>query len=177
MSGSSPDFLDDVPEVYSMASTGEIGMAPKDGAGEMGDVHNRLRGGADLSREGVRGNYLELYKMAPAKELDTGPREEKQEAGHVYNRLRDASGTSEGVMEKDLETYNVAAGKLEPDYENQTEKDVPNNLLQPGNPYSVVSTIASDPLSSSLDVEDGGGAWTIKVKAELQVVRLALVSK
>ena len=37
-------------------------------------------------------------------------------------------------------------GKFEPDSENQTEKDVSNNPLQPGNPYS--------------DVKDGG--WVDK---------------
>ena len=153
---SRPDFLDNVPETYNMASTGEIGM------GKGGKGHNRLRGGAGLSKESVRGDDLEMYRMASEKELDTAPREEKEEAGHVYNRLRDGAGTSKGVMKRDLGTYNVAAGKIQPDSENQTENVVSNNSAEPVNPYSVASIIDNEPVVSSLEVKDDGDGWVSK---------------
>ena len=154
ISGSSLDFLDNMPETYNMAPTGEIGM------GEGGKGHNRLRGGAGLSKESFRGDDLEMYRMASAKELDTIPREEKDEAGHVYNRLIDGAGTSEGVVERASETYNVAAGKFKPDCENQTV--VSNSPEEPDNPYSVASFIDNYPAVSFLGVKDGGGGWVGK---------------
>ena len=156
ISGSKLDFLDNMPETYNMAPTGEIGI------GEGGKGHNRLRGGAGLSKESVRGDDLEMYRMASEKELDTVPREEKEEAGHVYNRLRDGAGTSKGVMKRDLGTYNVAAGKIQPDSENQTEKVVSNNSAEPVNPYSVASIIDNEPVVSSLEVKDEGDGWVSK---------------
>ena len=148
---SSPDFLDNVPETYHMTSTGKNGMD------EGGKGHKKLRGGAGLSKESVRGDDLEMYRMTSAKELDTAPREEKEEAGHVYNRLRDGAGTSKGVVERDFEIYNVAAGKFKPHSENQTEKVVSNSPEEPVNPYSVASIIDNDLVVSSLEVKDGAG--------------------
>ena len=149
-------------ETYNVASTKELGMVQRDDGGERGHVYNRLRDGAGVSRERAQGGDLETYNMA-STELGITQREGEEESGHVYNRLRGGTGIPEDdVSETDLETYNVPAGKFEPDTENQHGKGKSSFPGKINNPYCFASTIDSDPVSSSLEVKEGGGVWVDK---------------
>ena len=118
MAGLRDKFPENVPETYTMASTGKLERAPRE---ESSHVYKRLGGGELIPKE----DDLEMYNVASI-EFGTWPREGGDESGHIYNRLYGGTGMTDDIIrERDIETYNVVTGKFEPDTENQHGKEFP----------------------------------------------------
>ena len=94
--------------------------------------YNKLNNGMVGFDLNSPGHEPETYSLASTEHFKMGPGEEKEGAGHVHNRLRDGAGVP-----------NSFPGKI-------------------NNPYSFASTIDSDPVSSSLEVKEGGGVLVDK---------------
>ena len=141
-------FPENVPETYSISSTGGLGVGGRE---ESGHVYNRLRGGEPMPGEDV----LKMYNVA-STEFRKWLREGGDVRCHIYNRLYGRAGmTDDNIRERDLETYNGAAARFEPDTENQHGKG-----------ESIAPTNDSDTPSSSRGVKENGGDWVDMVHVD-----------